>query len=146
MTGRLIEITPNLAIQDKSLQWTFITAPGPGGQHVNKSATAVQLRFNVADNEDLPEPVRQRLMQLAGSRLTRSGDLIITAHRFRSQHQNREDALDRLINLLRLAAKPPRKRHKTAPPKSSRKRRLNNKKNRGRVKKLRRRVSGADDE
>ncbi len=146
MSNRLIEITPNIVIQEKSLQWSFITAPGPGGQHVNKSATAVQLRFNVTENEDLPKAVRQRLIDIAGSRLTRTGDLIITAHRFRSQHQNREDALDRLKNLLRLAAKPPRKRHKTAPPRSSRKRRLNNKKNRGRVKKLRRRVTGTDDE
>lgn len=144
--SRLIEITPNLKIQEKNLQWSFITAPGPGGQHVNKSATAVQLRFNVTQNEDLPIPMRQRLIQLAGNRLTRTGDLIITAHRFRSQHQNREDALDRLINLLRIAAKPPQKRHKTAPPKSSRKRRLKNKKRRGRVKELRRRVTGADDD
>ena len=146
MTSRSIEITPGFKIPDKSLQWSFITAPGPGGQHVNKSATAVQLRFHVTENEDLPHAIRQRLTQIVKNRLTRNGDLIITAHRFRSQHRNREDALDRLKNLLRLAASPPQKRYKTLPPNSSRKRRLKNKKRRGRVKQLRRRVTSTDDE
>jgi len=146
MTSRLIQITPEFAIQEKSLQWSFITAPGPGGQHVNKSATAVQLRFTVTANEDLPAAVRRRLTQLVKNRLTRNGDLIITAHRHRSQHQNRVDALERLVTLIRLAASPPPKRHKTTPPVASRKRRLENKKQRSRLKQLRRPVSATDEE
>ena len=110
-------------------------ASGPGGQNVNKVSTAVELRFNVAN---LPDDLRRRLEPLAGRMIAQSGDLVITAQRFRSQERNREDALDKLVTLLRKAAHVPRKRIATRPTKASRTRRLESKSKRAEVKSLRR--------
>jgi ribosome-associated protein len=115
-----------------------VRAPGPGGQNVNKLATAVQLRFDVARSPSLPEDVRARLSRLAGRRLTGDGVLIIEAHRFRTQNRNREDARTRLFELIRAASIAPKVRRSTKPTAASRERRLQEKKVRGAVKRGRR--------
>ena len=118
---------------------------GPGGQNVNKVATAVQLRFDVARSPNLPEPVRQRLKRLAGRRLTGDGVLIIDARRFRTRERNRHDALERLIALVQKAAIAPRPRKATRPTAASKRRRLEGKLQRGALKKGRRSVRDADE-
>lgn len=134
----MIKITPNLAVNDAEINITFIRAPGPGGQNVNKVATAVQLRFNVKYSASLPEAVRERLMALISNKLTVSGELIIKASRHRTQERNKQDALNRLKELLRRAAVPPKKRKKTKPTRASKERRLSTKKLHGKTKALRR--------
>src|SRR5512145_1420050 len=109
----MIEVTPDIAIDEGELQYEFIRSSGPGGQNVNKVATAVQLRFDVINSPSLPEDVKARLVTLAGSRLTGDGVLIIEARQYRTQDQNRADALLRLIDLLRQAAQKPKPRKKT---------------------------------
>jgi len=113
----MIRSTPSISIDDNDIQWAFIRASGPGGQHVNKAATAVQLRLNVDQNPNLPPDVRHRLKRIAGNRMAADGTLIIDARRFRSQSRNREDALTRVAELIRNAAKPPvpRKKNPTVP-------------------------------
>ena len=111
-----IRITSAIALDETELEESFIQASGPGGQNVNKVATAVQLRFDVVRSPSLPEPVRQRLVGLAGRRLTQNGVLIILAQRFRSQERNREDARHRLAELIREAAIPPKVRIATRRP------------------------------
>ncbi len=133
-------ISPNLAIDESELTFDFVRASGPGGQNVNKVATGVQLRFDVKRSPSLPEDVRQRLMRLAGSRLTEDGVLMIDAHRFRTQEQNRQDALDRLAILARQAAERPRPRRKTRPTTASVERRLEAKRRRSQDKRLRGRI------
>jgi ribosome-associated protein len=133
----VIRVTPAIAIDERELDETFVRASGPGGQNVNKLATAVQLRFNVRESPALPEDVRERLIRLAGSRLTQDGVLIINAQRFRTQERNREDALERLLELIRRAAVRPILRRPTKPTKASRVRRLEGKKRRSTVKNLR---------
>lgn len=132
-----IRITNEIAIDESEIEESFILATGPGGQNVNKVASAVQLRFDALDSPSLPEPVRERLARIAGHRLTKSGELILVARRFRSQEQNRADARARLLALLRDAATPPRPRRKTKPPPASKKRRIENKTARGLLKRLR---------
>jgi len=136
----MLRITDTIAIPESELTLSFVRADGPGGQHVNKTATAVQLRFDVARSPSLPEPVRKRLMRLAGRRLSSEGILIIDARSQRSQKQNREEALERLVDLVRSAAKPPRRRKPTRPSKASRRRRLESKRQRARLKQSRRAV------
>jgi len=133
----MIRITNHIAIEDSEIAESFIRASGPGGQNVNKLSTAVQLRFGVRQSPSLPDEVRARLERLAGKRLTRDGVLVITAQRFRTQERNREDALARLVELIRAATVRPVKRRPTKPTFASKVRRLEGKKRRGDVKALR---------
>ena len=134
----MIQITDEIAIGDDELQERFVRAAGPGGQNVNKVSTAVELRFDVRGSPSLPDPVRARLGRLAGRRLTLDGVLVLLAQRFRTQERNRQDALDRLIELIARAAEPPPPpRKKTRPTLASKRRRLEGKVRRGQVKALR---------
>jgi ribosome-associated protein len=133
----MIRITETIAIGEDELSERFLRAAGPGGQNVNKVATAVQLRFDVRRSPNLPDEVRTRLVRLAGRRLTRDGVLVIIAQRFRTQERNREDATERLVSLIRQAAVRPTPRRPTRPTKASRERRLTAKKRRAGVKSLR---------
>lgn len=132
-----IRITGTLALDPDEIEETFVRAAGPGGQHVNTTSTAVQLRFDVRHSPSLPDDVRQRLERLAGRRLTRHGVLVLVAQGERSQLRNREEALARLVALVRAAARPPIPRKKTKPTKSSKRRRLDDKKRHGALKSLR---------
>jgi ribosome-associated protein len=132
----MLRLTPNIAIEDDHIELHFVRSPGPGGQNVNKVATAVQLRFDVA-RAGLPEAVRVRLTSLAGKRLTTGGILVLEAHRFRTQERNRQDALERLAALLRKASETPRPRVPTRPTRASRERRLQTKRRRADTKRLR---------
>jgi ribosome-associated protein len=140
-----IKVGRSIVIPENEIGEHFVRASGPGGQNVNRVATAVQLRFDAARSPSLPEDVRRRLMRLAGKRLTRDGVLVIDARRYRTQDQNRKDALDRLAALIRKASEPPRPRKPTKPTRASRRRRLESKTRRGRLKRLRTPVEGPDD-
>lgn len=129
-----VDITPDISLPDHDLAWSFVRASGPGGQNVNKVASAVQLRFDLRHSPSLPEAVRGRAERLAGQRLTQDGVLVITAQRFRSQERNRADALERLVALLRRAATPPKHRRPTRPSAASREERLAAKARRSRLK------------
>ena len=135
---RMIRITDSISIDESELTEDFIRSSGPGGQNVNKLSTAVQLRFDVRGSPALPNDVALRLMRLAGSRVTKDGVLVITAQRHRTQERNRQDARDRLIQLIRQAAVVPVKRRPTKPTKASREKRIESKKRRGNIKGLRR--------
>lgn len=141
----MIEVTPAISLDESELSIEAVRSSGPGGQHVNKVATAVQLRFDVAGSPSLPDDVRERLMRLAGRRVTAEGELILEARRYRSQERNRRDAVDRLVALIVRAAEPPKARKKTKPTKASKKRRLDEKSRRSSIKKARGRVSRDDD-
>jgi len=134
----MIEITPALSIDEREIQLDFIRSSGPGGQNVNKVATAVQLRFDVGSSPALPEEVKERLVKLAGSRMNTEGVLIIEASQYRSQEQNKTDALLRFIDLVRQAAKKPKPRRKTRPSAAAIARRLDEKRRRSEIKRLRR--------
>jgi ribosome-associated protein len=133
----MIRITDTISIDEREIEESFVRASGPGGQHVNKTETAVQLRFDVRRSPSLPNDVALRLMRAAGSRLTQDGVLIITAQSARSQKQNREEALARLVELIREASVRPKTRRATKPTKASKQKRLEGKKQRGGIKKLR---------
>ena len=134
----MIQVTPNVCIDEREIEERFIRASGPGGQNVNKVSSAVQLRFSINASPALDEDVRRRLKAMGGRRVTQDGVLVITAQRFRSQERNREDALARLMDLIRQAAIPTKRRRPTRPTKSSRERRLSDKAAVGRLKRERR--------
>ncbi|PID58941.1 aminoacyl-tRNA hydrolase [candidate division KSB3 bacterium] len=140
----MIRITTTISIDENDIHEEFVRASGPGGQHVNKVATAVQLRFDVRSS-GLPQELKARLRRIAGRRMTEAGILTIHACRFRTQERNRQDALQRLIALLRDAAKRPQTRKKTTPGQASKQRRLDKKRQRSRLKQLRRFDSWAED-
>ena len=133
----MLRITNTLTIKENEIKLSFIRSSGPGGQNVNKVATAVQIRFDVINSPSLTHNIRKRLIRTANHHMTDSGILVITAKRFRTQERNRTDGLSRLAALIRKAAKEPKRRRKTLPPKKSIENRLQNKKNRGLIKKLR---------
>ena len=133
----MIRITPDISIRETELKLDFIRSSGPGGQNVNKVATAVQLRFDVVRSLSLPEDVRQRLLRIAGKRVSKEGVLLIDARRFRTQERNRQNAVERLVQWIRRAAEKPKKRIKTRPTLSSKERRLEGKRQRSETKRLR---------
>ena len=138
----MIRITRTVSIADSEIQEQFIRASGPGGQNVNKVSSAVQLRFDVARSPSLPEPVRARLIVLAGRRIAQDGVLTIEAQRFRSQGRNRDDARVRLVELIRRATEIPKQRQATKPTRAAQKRRMESKQRQGEIKKQRRTVAG----
>jgi ribosome-associated protein len=140
----MIRVNAQIELDEREIQEDFVRASGPGGQNVNKVSTAVQLRFDVARSPSLPEPVRARLIALAGRRLTQEGVLIIEAERYRSQRRNRDDALERLLALIREACEVETPRRPTRPTLASKRRRLDSKQRRGETKKLRTLKPGAD--
>jgi len=131
----MIQVTNSIAIDEAELQESFIRASGPGGQNVHKVSSAVQLRFDVRHSPSLPEDVRARLERIAGKRLTSDGVLVITAQRFRTQERNREDAVNRLVELVRQATERPKPRRPTRPTLASKQRRLEAKGRRSDIKK-----------
>ncbi|HWR65547.1 MAG TPA: alternative ribosome rescue aminoacyl-tRNA hydrolase ArfB [Bellilinea sp.] len=133
----MIEITSTLKLDEKELSFDFIRSSGPGGQNVNKVSSAVQLRFEVANSPSLPPDVKQRLIKLAGKRMTEDGVLLIEAKRYRSQEQNRLDAIQRLATLIQKAAEPPKKRKATRPSLTARAARMGAKRKRGELKRTR---------
>ena len=136
----MFEITPTLSLDDSEVTLDFIRASGPGGQNVNKVATAVQLRFDLRNSPSLPADVKERLVKLAGSRMTDEGILLIEAKRYRTQEQNRADAMLRLTTLIQKALEAPKKRRATRPTLASKIERIQSKKRRGEIKRGRRYV------
>lgn len=133
----MIPVTTSISLDPAELAFAFVRSSGPGGQHVNKVSTAVELRFDARRSRSLPDDVSIRLQALAGQRLTKDGVIVIQADRFRSQDQNRIDAVERLVDMIRKAAVRPRKRIATKPTKGSQERRLGSKARRGDVKRMR---------
>ena len=133
-SGDRIEITPRVSLDPAELIFTFIRASGPGGQNVNKVSSAAQLRFDAAQSPSLTEPVKRRLLRLAGKRATLAGEIVITAQRFRTQEANRKDAIDRLVELVKEATHVPKFRVATRPSRGSKERRIEGKKQRADIK------------
>lgn len=137
----MLQVTDKIVIYENELKFDFVRSSGPGGQNVNKVATAAQLRFDVANSSSLPDEIRQRLIKLAGKKMTTEGILVITAQRRRTQDQNRQDALNRLVALIRKASAAPKPRVRTKPSKEAKKRRLAEKRHRSKIKEMRRSVT-----
>ena len=135
-----IFVNERISLADDEVTEQFVRSPGPGGQNVNKLATAVQLRFDAHGSRSLPEEVRERLLELAGTRATKHGEILINAHRFRTRERNREDALERLVSLVRRAAVAEKPRKPTKPSAASKRRRLEEKRRRSRLKHARQRL------
>ena len=136
----MIYITDRISISEAEIHEEFVRASGPGGQNVNKVATAVQLRFNVVNSPNLPEDVKLRLIKLAGKKMTEGGVLIIDSREYRTQNRNREEALNRLVTLIKKALEKPKRRIKTRPTRAAKEKRLQVKKHRSAVKTLRKSV------
>jgi len=137
---QMIRVTDTITLDEREISEEFVRSSGPGGQNVNKVSTAVQLRFSVAGSPSLTEEVRVRLIKLAGKRVTSEGILVIDAQRFRTQLRNRQDAIQRLVDLIKKAAERPRLRRRTKPPTGIKERRLEAKRMRSQIKKQRRNV------
>ena len=141
----MIQITPEISLDENELRFEFVRSGGPGGQNVNKVSTAAQLRFDVKHSPNLGRELKERIIKLAGRKMTREGVLVIHASTFRSQEKNREDALRRLSQLIREALRSPRQRKKTKPTLASKTKRLESKKKRSKVKEMRRPVFNSTD-
>jgi len=140
----MIQVNEDIVLDENEIQEEFVRSSGPGGQNVNRVATAVQLRFDIVNSTCLPEDVRRRLLRLGGSRVTRDGVLVIDARRFRTQEQNRRDARERLVGLIRKAAQKPKPRRETKPSAASKRKRIEAKRRRSRIKQQRQPVDRSE--
>ena len=141
----MIRITADISLNEGEIHYSFIHASGPGGQHINKVATAVQLRFDLAGSSSLPDTVKERLTKGGDRRITDAGEIVITARRYRTQERNKQDALERLITLIRKATRKPKPRRKTRPTSGSIEKRLKEKQRRKKIKQNRQAVDPGDE-
>ncbi len=144
--AEMIQVTDSISLHENEIQLDFVRASGPGGQNINKVSSAVQLRFDAAHSSALSEEIRNRLKQISGHRMTADGILIIKAQRYRTQDRNREDAIDRLVALIRQAAEKPRQRRRTKPSRAAKQKRMTSKRHRGEIKRRRRSVGNLSED